>query len=299
MLFGWYIIGYLFLAGAGSGAFFVSACCCIWDALRGSAESEHLALSVQPGFYLAPCFMLVSVLFLLLDLGNAGRAWQIALSPFASIMSLGAWFVGLLTVLSTVLACVGIFLREVPRALLWAGCIVGGMLALGVMSYTGLLLSTMPGIDFWCSPWLVALFVASSLSTGSAVLLLSHALASPPSCVVSPVLRRWAWAFSCVEACVLLVFMATQFGFTETARDSCWLLLSGALAPVFWGCVCALGLAVPIFAGSAFGVSPFGLAGKPSEIVSATGVLTGGLALRYCIVAAALYTPLALGVAAF
>ncbi len=89
MLFGWYIVGYLFLAGAGSGAFLVSACCCMWDAARQDDESERLALAAQAGFYAAPCLMLAAVLFLLLDLGNAERAWQVMLAPFQSVMSLG------------------------------------------------------------------------------------------------------------------------------------------------------------------------------------------------------------------
>ena len=39
-MFGWYIVAYLFLAGAGAGAFFAAACACVWDAVRRSDASS-------------------------------------------------------------------------------------------------------------------------------------------------------------------------------------------------------------------------------------------------------------------
>lgn len=294
MLFGWYIVGYLFLAGAGSGAFFVSECCCVIDAVRKTDSSERLAASVQPGFYAAPCLLLVAGLFLLLDLGNPERVWQIAFAPARSVMSLGAWFVALLTLVSGALAVAGAALPEVPKALQRACCVLGMPLALGTMSYTGILLAGMVGIDFWRSPWLVALFVASSLSTGTSTVLLLDALIAPPSVAIPSALRRAAWAFSFAEACVLAVFLATQYGFSDVARASCDLLLSGELSPAFWGGVCLVGLAAPL----AIGAVSHALPERPTVISQTVGVLAGGASLRFCIVSAALYTPLALGAAA-
>ncbi len=210
----------------------------MWDAVRKSDASERLARAAQAGFCTAPCLMLVAGLFLLLDLGNAERAWQVLLAPLRSVMSLGAWFVALLTLVSGALAVAGVVLREVPRALQWACCLAGALLALGTMSYTGLLLADMVGIDFWRSPWLVALFVASSLSTGTSVVLLANALLAPPSAELPRSLRRAAAMFSFVEACVLVAFLAVQNGFSETARASCEMLLTGTLSPMFWGGVC-------------------------------------------------------------
>ena len=81
MVFGWYIVAYLFLAGAGAGAFCAAACACAWDAVRRSDASERLARTCQAGFYAAPCLVVLAALFLLLDLGNAQRAWLVLATP--------------------------------------------------------------------------------------------------------------------------------------------------------------------------------------------------------------------------
>ena len=95
----------------------------------------------------------------------------------------------------------------------------------------------------------------------------------------------------CVEAVVLIAFLAVQSGYTETARASCEVLLAGSLAPTFWVGVCGVGLAVPLAVHAAVRLLP----ARAAMMTSSLGVLAGGLLLRYCIVAAASFTPLALG----
>ena len=60
VVFGGYIVAYLFLAGAGGGAFFAAASTCVWDAVRQSDGSERLARTCQVGFYAAPCLMVLA-----------------------------------------------------------------------------------------------------------------------------------------------------------------------------------------------------------------------------------------------
>ena len=267
MLFSGYIVGYLFLAGTGSGAFFVAVCCCVADALRKTCESERVVMWSQVGFALAPCFMIVASLFLLLDLGNASRIWQIMLSPFQSVMSVGAWLVALFTLVSGVLAITGMVWREIPQAFMRTCCALGILLAFGTMSYTGLLLADMVGVDFWRTPLLVILFVMSSRA-----------------------LRNAASLFAFVEACVLVAFLITQHGFSESAATSCEMLLVGFLSPVFWGGVCAIGLLVPCLCTVASRIFPVRL----TTMIGAASALVGGLSLRYCMVNAAVWAPLAL-----
>ena len=291
MVFGWYIVAYLFLAGAGAGAFVAAAGACVWDAVRRSDASERLARSCQAGFYAAPCLVMLAALFLLLDLGNAQRAWLVLTMPLQSVLSVGAWLVALLVAVSGTAAACGLAANAVPRSLLWPCCIVGLPCARGVMGYTGLLLSDMVSIDFWRSPWLIALFVASSLSCGVAVVAALDAILAPPSCEVSSALWRSGAALGCIEAVVLAAFLIVQSGFTDVSRASCELLTVGALAPVFWGGVVAVGLAVPLAAHAAGRLLP----ARAAVLGSSLGVLVGGLLLRYCVVAAAYFSPLALG----
>ena len=102
MLFSWYIIGYLFLAGAGSGAFLVAAVSCMVDALRLTPRTARLAAAVQPAFYLSPAFMILATVLLLFDVGAPERIVYLLANPFQSILSVGAWLVALLTAVSAV-----------------------------------------------------------------------------------------------------------------------------------------------------------------------------------------------------
>ena len=133
VVFGWCIVAYLFLAGAGSGAFLVSSSACVWDAVRRTDASERVVRSCQHGFLAAPILMVLAGLFLLLDVGNVERVWFVLLSPLQSVMSAGAWFVALLTIVSGALAALALVVREVPRPLLWAACALGWLCAHGVM----------------------------------------------------------------------------------------------------------------------------------------------------------------------
>ena len=292
MLFSWYIVGYLFLAGAGSGAFLLSVAGCAYDAVRRTPESERVAAAVQPGFFAAPCLVALSGVLLLLDLGNPERAWAVLSMPLQSVMSAGAWFVCVLAVVSAAVAVMGIACRRVPRAAFAACCAVGGVAAIGAMAYTGLLLSDMVSIDFWHTPWLVVLFVVSSLSTGAACVIGIDAVALPPSRVAPRELWRIAGALCALETIALAAFFFAQSSFTEVSRQSCGLLFAGGLAPAFWCGVVGAGIVVPAVAHAASRRS----VSASTAVAASAGVLAGGFALRYCIVAAALFTPILPGV---
>lgn len=184
VVFGWYIVAYLFLAGAGGGAFFAAASACVWDAVRRSDASERLARTCQAGFYAAPCLMVLAAVFLLLDLGNAERAWLVAVMPFQSVMSVGAWLVALLTAASGALALYGLIAGSVPRAFQWACCVVGGVCAVGVMGYTGLLLTGSLAPAFWGGVCTLGLAVPLAVHAASGLMPLRPAMLGSSTCVL-------------------------------------------------------------------------------------------------------------------
>lgn len=291
MVFGWYIIAYLFAAGAGSGAFVVAFAVCLWDVVRQSSASERAAASVQTAFYSAPLLGAFSILLLVLDLGNPDRILPLVLNPFASIIGVGAWLLGLFVLLAVLLAILSLRPFPVPRALLLSFGIPAFLCAIGVMSYTGVLLSTMVSIDFWRSPWLVVLFVASSLTAGTAVIVFGAVLQGTPSAARNlQGLWKAFFVLTVLEAVVLAVFLAMQMGGLESARDAVALLLWGSLAPVFWGAVVVVGFAIPWLSHGANRL----MGPSTALVISSVGVLVGAFALRYCIVAAGLYSPLVL-----
>lgn len=293
MLFSGYIVGYLFLAGAGSGAFFLASAGCVADAVLQSERSERLACALQPAFLAAPCLMALAGVLLVADLGEPARAWAVALMPFQSVMSVGAWLVALLTALSGAYALLGLTLPRIARVVQWAFCVLGLVLSAGVMSYTGLLLSDLVSIDFWNTPWLLALFVASSLSCGSAVALGSFGLFAHDDGDAACDLWRIAGALAVIELAFLLAFLASRWSFSAVSHASCLALASGDLRLAFWLGVVGAGFVLPLGVRLAGGLRS--QARGAAGLVSCAGTLVGGLALRYCIIAAALYTPLALG----
>ncbi len=286
-----YIVAYLFAAGVGSGAFFVAYSTCLWDLIRQSPASERAAASVQTAFYSAPALGVLSILLLLLDLGNPDRIAPLILNPFGSIIGTGAWLLGLFVLFTVLLAAFSLGPRPVSRGLLLGLGLPAFVCAVGVMSYTGVLLSTMVSIDFWHSPWLVALFVASSLTTGTAAIVFGAVLQGTPSAARNlQGLWKAFFLLTVAEAVVLTVFMGVQMGGTDSARAAVEALMTGSLAPMFWGAVVAVGFVGPWLAhGANRLVGP-----SAALVISSVGVLVGGLALRYCIVGAGLYSPLVL-----
>lgn len=291
MVFGWYIIAYLFAAGAGSGAFFVGFSTCLWDVVRQSPASERAAASVQTAFYSAPVLCLFAVLLLMLDLGNPNRILPLVLNPFSSVIGVGAWLLALFILFSGALAIASLGARPVPRPLFLVLGVPALACAAGIMSYTGVLLSSLVSIDFWHTPWLVALFIASSLTAGAAVVVLGALLQGTPTALRNlQGLWKAFFLFTLAEAVLLAAFMMVQAVGPQSARDGVQLLVAGSMAPAFWGAVVAAGFAAPW----AVHLAKRLVGPSAALVISSAGVLVGAFALRYCIVGAGLYSPLVL-----
>ena len=215
-------------------------------------------------------------------------------TPFQSVLSVGAWLVALLTAVSGALAVWALVASKVPRAALWTCCVLGGACALGVMGYTGLLLSDMVSIDFWHTPWLIALFMASSLSCGIACALALAQITGAASAFGAMLGRLAAIdaAVIVVEAAIVAVFVyaASQAGAplsngTElAAAQSVRELVQGSNAQLFWGCFAVLGLAVPFALDVVLALRRRPLPGV--VLFASACVLAGGFVMRFCVVAA-------------
>ena len=183
----WLIILYFFVGGLAGGAYFLAA---VLDWF-GKPEDRPV---VRTGFDIAAWGAILSGLLLTIDLGRPLRFWHMLFQSenFPAIMfkawspiSFGAWAIMLFGLLS-VLSALGARAEEgrlQTRALRAVGGVVrgglaklvsgvGGLLGLFVAGYTGVLLSVTNRPIWADSPWLGALFVASSASAGAAALIL-------------------------------------------------------------------------------------------------------------------------------
>jgi formate-dependent nitrite reductase membrane component NrfD len=100
-MFSLYIVWYLFLAGAGSGAYVLAATfSLITEQSQSESVREYRGIT-QGGFYLGPLLVLLGAVFLIFDLGSPEKAYRLFLSTELTYLTFGSWAV-LLFCLSSV-----------------------------------------------------------------------------------------------------------------------------------------------------------------------------------------------------
>lgn len=161
--------------------------------------------------------------------------------------------------------------------------------ALGLVIYTGFVLLASRAISFWNNPLLPILFV--SVSLGSGISLAETINIFSPQAISNPELLKVAgpWAVS-ITALLILVYLAGNFYSSLTAKESVFYLVKGQLAPLFYSGVVFLGLVLPL----AMFIAVF-LEILPSSALAVAGIseLVGAFILRYSILKAGIYAPVA------
>jgi formate-dependent nitrite reductase membrane component NrfD len=294
-LFSSSVVWYLFFAGAGSGTAFVVFL------LDSFLRRFRPGLFVQYRLLFAPALVASIVLtvlgavFLFFDLGRPERLLALITDPSLNALTVGAWSLLALVLLSG--AQLLARLRLAAALPVWAHIILRwatAAAAVVVMLYTGLLLQSLSALHFLASPLLPVLFVLSSLSCGVALLLILGFLrqADGGDSRLFVRLTRAHLPLLGLEMIVLagLLLLAT-FG-TETAAASAQRLITGELAPAFWGGVVLLGLLLPL------GLElPLRRCGSWNPmVIYALACIGGALALRFCLLAAAAHPNMGTGV---
>ena len=289
-MFSWYIIFYIFLAGTGAGAFLcglaVNGAEGFEALLRGDSRGLGPATS---GFLVAAVCFPLACAFLFFDIGRPEQLLGVLANPLQSLVSVGAWLMMLSALVSVAFGFL-LLARRLGRGALMALGGVGAILSVAVLIYTGLLLSTMPSVDLWNTWLLVALFAISGVTCGVAAtegvgILLDGSRRRNVS------LARARDICAAVEALVLAAFLLERFFATQSARQAVLRLLGGDCTGAFLGGVVLVGLVVP-FAASALHRA---LETRGLLLAGAACTLVGGLALRWCVVEAAVVEAVALG----
>ena len=315
------VIAYLFLGGTGGGA------CVVAGVLGLLADGADMRSSLPCRFrdekgrvygrffgWALPAALGalgLGILCLLADLGRPERLLLVlALNP-ATYLGVGAWALGLCAALALAAVLLWRGVLALPLALVRVLHGALGLAGLVTVLYTGLLLSDMPSVPLWDTPWLVAVFALSGISCGIA-LVVASAVAGGSLGVFATVARRllrfdslvillevvalggWLWAVGTLAASSA---EATATG--AAAQTSLAALLSGESALWFWAALVVVGLAVPLVlevllrATRPRFVAAADRRAKPralpvaSALTASLCVLVGGAALRYVAVAAA------------
>ncbi|MCX5861503.1 MAG: NrfD/PsrC family molybdoenzyme membrane anchor subunit [Desulfomonile sp.] len=279
---GWMIVAYLFLAGAGSGAFIAAVACDLLAPDWSKALAKAGSLAAGP-------LVAIGTACLVLDL-EAGlwEPWR-QIYLVGNLTSMISWGVIVLSFFIPVALLYGAALNEISFVGRLAGKyvrhleIVGSFLALATAAYTGVLIAVVNGVPFWNTPMMPVLFLASAMSTGLAVAMIGAAIMDISTIRTLSNFALGHVIFLAVEALVLMLFVFMSLTRSTEAAISAAMLISGVLSPYFWVLVVILGIFVP-FVLSIIEYYEYGEMPKYLVVGADLLVLVGGMSLRAVII---------------
>ena len=289
----WWLVWYFFLGGLAAGLY----CTAALLELMGTARDREMA---KVSDYLAFPLALVCAVLLTLDLGRPERFWHMLIQSetgrlmfkYWSPMSMGAWALLVFGGVSF-LSFVGVLAEDGRLGLgRWRGfastwhhgtfgvcfAVLRAVVGFFVAAYTGVLLvaSNQP---LWSDTRLLgALFLASAVATGTALMLLLRLRSATPASLAR-LQRLNAWAL--VLELVLLVGFIFSLGALATP------LLQSSYGRMLMGVTGLLGLVIPLVLRLVQGWS------KWVTALACVLVLIGSFEMRYSILMAAQHLGLA------
>jgi len=286
----WYILGYFFFAGLTGGSYALATLL----RLVGDARDEPAA---RLGFYASFVTLLACPVLLTADLGASWlRFWHMLVDvtpgdqglnfKYWSPMSVGVWALLAFGFFAALSALESFVLDRRSNARPLGGIagrafnVVGGVFALFIASYTGVLLSV-SNQPIWSDTWVLGgLFLASGLS-GSAALLALLTRYRPQAAFSLGRLHEADGYFSILELVLLVAFFLTIIA-AGTAGPTVPLLPLWLLALVGIGSSLVVARGQMRIRGAG-GSAAIARAGTDTLLVS-TLVLLGVLALRAAVI---------------
>ncbi len=218
-------------------------------------------------------------------LSKPRRFWRMLLKPDTSWISRGFILIWLFLGCAAIQLALSYWLPGTAAETVFM--VLAGITAFGVAIYSGFVVGYVGAIKLWNSALIPILFVIAGLTGGMAVLLLITQGESADRIVAVANVMLGALVVYAIAVAVYL-WVTTYEG--QAARDSVRLVLRGRVAPVFWVGVVLIGMVVPLAI-----VAPLALTQQVSLagfVLAAVFAVVGGIALRYVILRAGVYTPL-------
>jgi polysulfide reductase chain C len=279
---GWLIISYLFLAGAGAGAFIAAVACDLLAPDWSKALARAGSLASGP-------LVAVGTFCLVFDL-EAGfwQPWR-QLYLISNPTSMISWGVVILSLFIPVAFLYAAALNRITfvgryfERYIWHLEVIGSLLAVATAIYTGILIAVVNGVPFWNTPLMPVLFLASALSTGLAVAMIGAAIIDITTIRTLSNFALGHVIFLSIEGLVLMLFVFMSLTGSVEAAMSAHKLISGILSPYFWALVVVLGILVP-FLLSIVEYYEYGDMPKYLVVGADLCVLIGGMSLRALII---------------
>tara|TARA_Y100000031_G_scaffold119508_1_gene133228 strand:+ start:396 stop:1301 length:906 start_codon:yes stop_codon:yes gene_type:complete len=172
-----------------------------------------------------------------------------------------------------------------------AGTVMLGLAAAAAvfgMVYPAFAMGQSPAIAFWNNPVLPVLFILYGLIDGIDLTFISLAALGTTYAVDVGFLEQMEIFLLILGAVSIWAYLGLMSVSRVGARESVRTIVKGELAPLFWGVVITVGLAVPL------GVGLYGyFVGVPMGVVGVTGVLAlvGALYFKHVVLRAGIYSP--------
>jgi len=238
------------------------------------------------GIFIA--FLLTALMGLsyMLHLTHPIRFWRMMRKPGTSWIARGFTFImlfGFFTVITMIL------MQWVPdaTAAITTFKVLAGIFAFAQSIYTGFAVSYVSAIKVWNSAIVPVLFVTCGVSGGLAILL-AVMIGQDSSQIAT--LESFIRVVLIGFAVIVGVYLWNATYSSTAAKDAVIRLIGGALAPLFWIGVFLFGIAIPI----AISITTYWVHDASSGllITAVVSEIIGGLALRFAILKAGVYTPL-------
>jgi formate-dependent nitrite reductase membrane component NrfD len=214
------------------------------------------------------------------------RFWRMLLKPGTSWISRGFTFImlfGFFTVITMIL------MQWAPdaTAAITTFKVLAGIFAFAQSIYTGFAVSYVSAIKVWNSAIVPVLFVTCGLTGGLAILLaIMMGQDSAQIATLENIIRVVLIAL----AVIIGVYLWNTTYSSTAAKEAVKRLIGGSLAPLFWVGVFLFGIMIPVV----ISVTTY-FTGEASSGLLITAIISeiiGGLALRFAILKAGVYTPL-------
>ena len=307
-MWSWLPAIYLFLGGMGATAF-----TCV--SIIRLACPDRYKTTVTIGVWISLLGLVFGLFALLAEVTKPLQAAMLFMSfvNFNSWMTIGAWIL-LITVvivgLSVLLTTDKIFYllaklikplgthRDFINKVL---AIIGIPFSLFIAVYTGILLSSSPGIPVWGTWLLPALFTVAAIDVGLAAILIALGIFEhdKKKHVLQYRLELGVIVFALLECIVLAVYVVTMQNQDANTARSIEMLITGQFNMQFWGLVVIVGLVIPLIGAIAAVLAHKKKAHLPEAvgIFASVCALIGGFSLRFLILSIGLHAAMVAPVA--
>jgi len=263
-------IAFAFFLGGISGGLYLAAA--YFDNLLGMFIAWLLAACMGVSY--------------MIHLSHPMRFWRMFMKPKTSWIARGFIFIMLFIGFTTIQLILSQWVPQATGAIT-ALKVVAGFFAFAQSIYTGFAVSYVSAIKVWNSAIVPVLFVTCGVSGGLAILL-AIMIGQDSSQIVAleNIIRVVLIAF----AVIVGVYLWNATYSSTAAKDAVIRLIGGALAPLFWIGVFLFGIVIPV----AVSVATYWVHDASSGllITAVVSEIIGGLALRFAVLKAGVYTPL-------